>query len=239
MGASLRWTGCSRCGVMSCGGSCGHLGVFSSVQSLFHYSGFHRELLLRAKDIQEPTAIDAFARIYGDVVHSALVRLIRSEHISLVVLPRLSLRRVISLNWHPSDFWTSQLQFFANTACGDSLFSYSMRLPHVGRRRAHLGSATRRRKAVLKSEALNNSGFEKFDFNSTAESSRHTNILFVDDVLTSGGTMLDELDFVRSELLENPSPMDSLRRKTPNDSLPAKFNAHILTLFRTPVSGGV
>lgn len=224
--ASQRWTGCCRCGRLACGGACIELPIFASVQALFSYCGHHRELLLRAKDIQDPQAIFCFNAVYSKLVDRALRQTIERENIGVVVLPRLGLRRLVNLHWHPADFWKQSLQRIS----AEKNLQIIMRPPHFGPRRALLSSARRRldvtRRAQVDSQTAKSVSLPAMQLPA---------ILFVDDVLTSGGTLIREWEDCvgcSSPLFTRLSGVDV---KGP-DGLPTRINAHILTLFRTPVS---
>lgn len=209
--------------------------MFSSVRSLFHYSGFHRELLLRAKDMQDPVAVDLFEQMYEDAVRVALIEIFRAESISLVVVPRLSLRRILGLNWHPADFWMSRLKRLSSENPALHKFSIYMRVPQSVRRRAKVASDVRRMQvaelSVPQEPAEVSSGLQG---SAVYDEKKHhvRSILLVDDVLTSGGTLVAELEMIRKLNFEGLVTDCML----PSPVLPLRLNAHILTLFRTPMA---
>lgn len=100
---------CARCGVASCGGACGALPWLSSVTALFPYAGRHRSLLLASKEAQDVLCLEVFSEVYGRVAMDALERLIRQHKIKKIVLARLRLTRIASMDWHPTDFWLAHI----------------------------------------------------------------------------------------------------------------------------------
>ncbi len=184
---------------------------------------------MRAKDMQDPVAICAFNQIYSEPVRTALDSIFRTEEISLVVIPRLSLGRILGLNWHPADFWINQLRIAQNQQHSLQKFTILMLTPRSSGRRAKISSKVRRQQVAEFSIA------QEFDVDAhiKPDMTKHKSILLVDDVMTSGGTLLDELDAVQTHLATERAS-DCTQTIGHGLLLPLRLNAHILTLFRTP-----
>ncbi|MEN9826826.1 MAG: hypothetical protein RI953_2571 [Pseudomonadota bacterium] len=208
--------------------------MFSSVNSIFEYSGQHRALLLRAKDSQDPVAIAAFHQVYVQAVNGILQTIVANYAIDLVVLPRMSVRRIANLDWHPNDFWKSLFKNVVVSRSDQNPIQVFMRTPAISRKRALL-SSIKRRSDVLKKESFVSDLSNEAMHSSNNNRDKAPSVLFVDDVLTSGGTLLKELDFVYSNFQKMTRPSARFRGQHSVD-LPLTLNAHILTLFRTPVS---
>lgn len=215
---------------------CSQLFSFDSIHSIFQYSGLHRELLLRAKEAQEWVAIRSFYGVYSNIIKSELRRIIDHEKISFVVLPRLSLRRVSNLQWHPIDFWIDALSAINDFRGSPEKIIIFSQTPWPARRRAYMKSEQRFKESYASSQY--NSSFEKSICKGSplkVDQKRDFSLLFVDDVLTSGGSLLRELEFLK----ENSDKLVRLIAQTNADFTPtkkSKFRSHVLTLFRTPVS---
>jgi predicted amidophosphoribosyltransferase len=183
--------------------------MFKNVQSVFRYAGPHREILLRAKDGQDPTAIAIFSEVYGDVVRRELLSLIRRENIRWLVVPRMSLQRIVRLNWHPNDLWKTIASEQSMVNVDQEPVRVYMRAPFVAKRRAQLSSRLRRQDLASKVDT---------HLLRRKPPLEEVSALFVDDVLTSGGTLIQEWqNFVR------------LHQSV-------QVRAHVFTLFRTPLS---
>lgn len=218
--------------------------MFSTVNSIFEYSGHHRTLLLRAKDAQDPVAIAAFHQVYDYAVVFFLRALVKQHGIDLVVLPRLSVRRIANLDWHPNDFWKAALQKPTAVKPNTECVTVFMRSPAFSRKRALISSG-KRRAEILERESLFSVSREEgpqllkasinTSINSNTSGNTALSVLFLDDVLTSGGTLLKELDFVLANLKKIVGRRERVRSHHSCD-LPTTLNPHILTLFRTPVS---
>lgn len=215
------WSGCTRCGVIACGGACKMLSEFSSVQSLYQYCGCHRNLLLRAKESQDPSAVAAFFSLYGSQARQRLSALIHRERVSLIVLPRVSVRRISSLHWHPADFWKQQIASLQESAA-NSFPSVHLPFPTLARKQALISSHKRRLRMGRTHDVERKDAGAEVLPDSREFPDEGTSVLFLDDVLTSGGTLLREFNYLSKSC------------QTPVLRQPAK--AHILTLFRTPVS---
>jgi hypothetical protein len=198
------------------------LGEFSSVQSIYQYCGCHRNLLLRAKESQDPSAVGAFFSVYGVQARQRLLALIYRERVSLIVLPRVSVRRISSLNWHPADFWKQQIASLEALAPG-CLPSVHMVFPTFERKQAFISSDVRRLRIGRSRPRGIESHFAGVDISPDLQRPANdgSSVLFLDDVLTSGGTLLREFD--------------SLTTSGRMAALQQPVKAHILTLFRTPV----
>lgn len=217
------WSGCTRCGAVACGGACKMLGEFATVQSIYQYCGCHRNLLLRAKESQDPSAVAAFFSVYANQARQRLLKLVQRENVRLVVLPSVSVRRISSLHWHPADFWRQQIAELQaeNSTCH---LSVQMHPPTLTRKQALISSHIRRLRigrALIDDDLKLPDVFVLHD--ELGPQYPADSVLFLDDVLTSGGTLLRELSFFRNA--NNPSVLQRSAK------------AHILTLFRTPVSG--
>lgn len=205
--------------------------------SLFNYSGFHRDLLLRAKDIQDPVAVEAFAELYSEAAGKSLNDILSREDIGTVVIPRLSLKRILGMHWHPSDFWLQQLEEVKSKFNAVKKFEIFMPSPRSAGRRANISSTERRQKVSQRS----NPSFKRPPAGGEPvllqgnEVDSEKGVLLVDDVLTSGGTLLSEFDFFTSDHFA-PKISAASSMVGPARVLPPKLNAHILTLFRTPMS---
>jgi predicted amidophosphoribosyltransferase len=208
------------------------------VTSLFNYSGFHRDLLLRAKDLQDPVAVEAFAELYSEAACKSMNDILSREDIGTVVIPRLSFKRILGMNWHPSDFWLHQLEELESKYNVDRKLEIFMPLPRSAGRRANISSFERRQKVSQRAHLSLKSppAAREPILLQEDEAGSEKGILLVDDVLTSGGTLLSEMDFFTS--VHFASRISAVRPIVGQARvLPPRLNAHILTLFRTPMSG--
>lgn len=217
--ASPRWMGCTRCGMLACGGNCGGLNWLSSVCSIFPYAGRHRALLLAAKDIQNPVSIAIFSEAYCYVATHALAQILKKNEIEIVLLARWRIQRLAASQWHPNNFWVRCLQdAFAIVKKGEAGIACEKApvcmFPGIAlKRRALIDARSRREKLVTENIVIIDSENHRF---SGAQS---LNALVLDDVLTSGGALKREWTDLQA-------------------AMQAKCNVqlHALTLFRTPAA---
>jgi hypothetical protein len=185
------------------------------VDSIFPYVARHRGLLLAAKDLQDASAIALFNAVYGPIALQRLVAKFSATEFSFVLLARSRVQRLASHHWHPNDFWL---------ACvGKALQVIRCRLPSaqpipvmvcpsvVFSKRAKISSS--RRRLELFYESKNHIVAPP----AQAESRRPVQVLVLDDVLTSGGSLRQE--------------WTDLQRTRQADG---SVCLHALTLFRTP-----
>ncbi|MFZ9521283.1 MAG: hypothetical protein ACO3A4_12480 [Silvanigrellaceae bacterium] len=210
--------------------------MFDSVSSLFEYSGHHRSILLRAKDRQDALAIAAFHDVYGFSVEARLKKTLSQNAIDLVVMPSMSIRRVANIEWHPNDFWRHVLEKIISDDVLLSGVQIYHRFPLISRRRALKDSRQRRDERLLRETFHEQATIRDSAISHSKDANRKSiSVLFLDDVLTSGGTLLSEFEFVSANL-EKILPLPRRSLGSDISDLPPSLNAHILTLFRTPVS---
>ena len=211
--------GCTRCGMLSCGGNCGRLNWLSSVCSIFPYAGRHRALLLAAKDIQNPLSIAIFNEAYSYVAAQALAQILKKNHIQMVLLARWRVQRLAASQWHPNNFWVSCLQdalkIVKRTEAGcafenvPALMFASITL----KRRALIDAQFRREKLDAENILIKDSICPHF------AGLDSLNVLVLDDVLTSGGALKREWTDLRAAMQSK-----------------CDVQLHALTLFRTPAA---
>lgn len=214
--SSGRWSGCTRCGESSCAGACGQLSWLTSVTALFNYSAQHRQLLLAAKDQQNYHAIQAFFECYSFPAVQKISQLIVAHDVDLIILARLRLRRIVTLEWHPFEFWNQ----CAERALDELLRNgHMMRRPRIQtflpdgiQKQARKSSEKRRRNLFFYERSQ---GIKRGVISGCGVRS----ILILDDVLTSGGSLHKEY----RELLGWGNEAD-------------RPEVHCLTLFRTPAA---
>jgi len=213
--ASPRWTACCRCGDTRCFATCGELDWLASVDSLFPYVGRHRGLLLAAKDLQDSVSIALFNAAYVHVAVQRLVEMLTAKSYWFILLARMRVPRLASQQWHPNDFWLHCLrlaqQHMRQLYPMDAPVPVLMRPSLTFQKRAKISSKARR-------ERLSSS---RADFHSDPPEDYLErpvrNVLVLDDVLTSGGSLWKEW----TDLQETGQADEHVL-------------LHALTLFRTP-----
>ncbi|MEY4066510.1 MAG: hypothetical protein RIR26_2718 [Pseudomonadota bacterium] len=161
-------------------------------------------------------ALELFSDVYGRAAMNALEGLICQHRIRKIVLARLRLRRIVSMDWHPTDFWLMQISKlrkeweYSNSSFGFPEVCTAVSLQW--KKRA-LMSTPERRRNVKRIENGNVPNLRASD-----EETGSGAVLILDDVLTSGGTLQREwLDLQEENILSE------------------ELSVHALTLFRTPL----
>lgn len=212
--AGLRWSGCTRCGEHACAGACGELSWLHSVTSLYTYASFHRQLLIMAKERQSDEAIFVLIEVYSHQVVEKMKDLILTHSISTILIARVRMNRLVGLNWHPFEFWRTCAHRAIKELSEANLLK--KRIPirtflPEGFKKRSLTSSTERRAHLRGSHEIPRG---RFKGHSPCEIE---SVLVLDDVLTSGGTILKE-----TRALELVGKKSSF------------FEFHVMTLFRTP-----
>lgn len=235
-----RWAGCARCGKgagASCGGLCGELGPFLQVRALFTLEPKGASLLVAAKDTNDLVAQEVFESLYTAPLVHALRSTMCAMPISHVMLSPLRGARVFAGHWHPVVFFERAVA----TAIALRKVDLDVAGVTVGAhpepivvcsawaqgntRQASRNAAERHREVALAQASnlvleLKEAGCEN---DSTASRcvlpSGHAGtpqcgVLFIDDVLTSGGSALKAKEAAPAELRAMPWS--------------------VLTIFRTP-----
>ncbi|MEN9528381.1 MAG: hypothetical protein RI932_254 [Pseudomonadota bacterium] len=213
--AAPLWSVCCRCCDSACFGTCGQLGWLKSVDSIFPYSGRHRGLLLAAKDLQDSASIGLFNSVYASIAVQRIVSKLTSENFSFVLLARSRIQRLASYQWHPNDFWLgcvrkAQQQIWRNNPYAKPI-PVMMHPSIVFRKRAKTSSSVRRENLFLAHQNA------EAQLGAEMQSECSMNVLVLDDVLTSGGSLWQEWTELRCTRQADES-----------------VSLHALTLFRTP-----
>ncbi|MEY2987932.1 MAG: hypothetical protein RJB13_1453 [Pseudomonadota bacterium] len=212
--AGLRWSGCTRCGEHECSGACNELPWLLSVTSIYIYASFHRQLLILAKERQSDEAILVLFEVYGYQVVEKMKELIIKHSISTILIARVRIKRIVGLNWHPFEFWRTcacrALKELSESNVLEKSVSIKTFLPEGLKKRSMTSSGKRREQMRFSYEQTSS------EVNSNSRSTIES-VLILDDVLTSGGTILKE-----------STEIQLLRRKT------SFVEFHAMTLFRTP-----
>lgn len=169
-----------------------------------------------AKDGQSIHAICGFFECYSYPVVQKLKELIVRYSVVRIIIARIRLQRIVELNWHPFEFWQYCAQRAVTELLREKLIEHDVAiqifLPAGFVRRSSL-SSTKRRKGLLtfrKKTQKNGFGFVE---------NMSGSALILDDVLTSGGTLLKEVMDAQVHGTQEPGSL-----------------FHALTLFRTPSS---
>lgn len=214
--AGLRWSGCTRCGSHACSGACNELPYFQSITSLYTYASFHRQLLIMAKEKQSGEAIFVLFEVYGHQVTEKIKELIITHSVTDILIARVRLKRLVELNWHPFEFWHCCACRAVYELHAQKHLQYKIPvqtfLPEGLKKRSFLNSEKRRAQVAIRSKKT------RCRAESLTQSATES-VLILDDVLTSGGTILDEL-----------AAVGALRQQSPHVAF------HAMTLFRTPRS---
>jgi predicted amidophosphoribosyltransferase len=191
------FTGCARCGKLQCV-ACEELSDFHSVESLFRLDNSNAELLVRAKDHNDTESQWLLEDICLFATQKRVLESVKGKDLSHIVISPLRKKRLIESNWHPAHMLSK--------AC--EKMPARLLIPTIGgvERQAAFSAEERTRRAqkpilVYPSRRL-------------LETEKVSGVLFLDDVLTTGGSAL------RTKKL-----------------LPKNFENepwHILTIFRSP-----
>lgn len=178
--AEVRWEGCARCGKRNCRGSCGCLRALSELRCAFKYAGLPARLVVAAKLHGSREARRLLEDCFVRRATEALVWRLQENPPGEVVLAPLAARRWLSREWHPLE--SVQLGLIEATRSG--------RIPQGIRIRWE--SDWRWRRQSARSGALRREGLSLRGGDSgwTLPDPRLPSVLLVDDVLTSGETLL-------------------------------------------------
>jgi predicted amidophosphoribosyltransferase len=196
------WTGCARCGQLECA-NCNENREFISVTSLFRLDSYAAHLLIQAKDQNDLLAQKMLEDIGKFTLMKETSRIVKNERISHIVIAPLRRDRLLNSSWHPSVLLEKScrragVQVIVPTIMGverQSVFSAEERGLRQQRQRPEL----------------------VFPNSSKLQKEEVSGVLFVDDVLTTGGSAH------RTRCI-----------------LPENFSSapwHVLTLFRSPRKG--
>ncbi|NBO38610.1 hypothetical protein EBU99_08505, partial [bacterium] len=189
----------------------------------------------------DPVAVSCFHEVYSAFVVRALEELISACEIDLVLMARMSVGRVATVQWHPTDFWQRCLRVLQSNAaasagvnraaknCKNRSFQVMIFPPQGLRRRALIDANLRRHSVQTTSAGVGDSLQTNPSRHSHDQAQGYAlnkpiqNVLVLDDVLTSGGSLLREWKALCAWAEIDPN------------ALSPEFQLHALTLFRTPV----
>ena len=223
------FSGCARCGKSVCNGMCENLSMFHSIRSLYWFRNSCSELVNLAKHGQLRWAQSLLQELTHMRTMCELKNLIAEKNISLIVVAPISVRRVLALQWHTSSLLLeclykfripsispSELRKLVSMQKPEATLQYLIEYAIAWRNSALTPSQTRIKK--LKNFEEHEKGCQPSTSSITQqESSATLNILYVDDVLTTGLSSVKYLKKLRKKLAQNQ-----------------QVNFHMFTLFRTP-----
>lgn len=198
--------GCSRCGQKQQHFSCHHLKEFSSCTSLLAFKAPLSDEFVRAKYEKTFIAEIFFEECFREWIVSSLKTEIQKHQISLLICSPVRFIRFFSLKWHPL---FSLLPFLKkNFPTVDIVCPYKWSISAHSQQSSQERHRQVKHASIRRQRLLFSPQEKKLLFND------HKNILFFDDVLTSG----------LSALKTRISCPEELQR----------VNWHLFTLFRAP-----
>ena len=181
-----RWISCARCGDSYCSG-CHALSSFVGVHSLYMYKNTMADILVMSKENKNKSMQNVFNELFFVPFKNQLLEMIMKEKFDYIILSPLRRERIFSSSWHPNLFFDEVL---------DYLFKNELLTKQKPEILTPLYDKKKKKQSwipTLKRAELNkNKDKQKLIFHNQSEIklSENKNILFIDDVLTTGKTAL-------------------------------------------------
>jgi predicted amidophosphoribosyltransferase len=213
--------GCVRCGKRNCiGAACGKLQIFAGVETLVSYVEPYTSLIQFAKIEQRVWAQNALRDLFSEKIVDRLSEIIVKHQITHCHLVPISVWRIFSLKWH-----TNQLFLLAFAKMNQRKLCT---VPELKCEISFSIFKSSSRSAFSRGEAIKNKPtcehLSAQGQNVSVESTAHLNVarrvLILDDVLTSGGTVLAFVEKLKKDL---------------DAQVPIGSEFFLLTLMRSPM----
>jgi len=180
---SLRWEGCSRCGLRHCQ-NCSGLKTFSKIESLYSYQAPFSTILDLAKSKYDQNAQKAFFDLFFVPTKRFFIKLFQEKQYSHVILSPLRKERLFFSSWHTNVFYEQLLLQLKEELQWDHVNLISLHFLSQRQKQALIPSSERKKFDGLSGKnKIYISHLKKYD-----QDINHQNILLLDDVLTTGQT---------------------------------------------------